>query len=68
VRRSDGSDESDDLRASPACGTLAGNDFDSPLTSQTPVCTTELSAVALSYADFQSRGVKVGQADRLPVS
>ena len=25
----------------------------------TPVCTTELSAVALSYADFQSRGVKV---------
>lgn len=28
--------------------------------SQTPVCTTELSAVALSYADFQSRGVKVG--------
>ena len=26
---------------------------------QTPVCTTELSAVALSYADFQSRGVKL---------
>ncbi|WWD22539.1 hypothetical protein CI109_107032 [Kwoniella shandongensis] len=25
----------------------------------TPVCTTELSAVALSYADFQSRGVKL---------
>lgn len=26
---------------------------------QTPVCTTELSAVALSYADFESRGVKL---------
>lgn len=26
----------------------------------TPVCTTELSAVALSHADFESRGVKVG--------
>jgi alkyl hydroperoxide reductase subunit AhpC len=25
----------------------------------TPVCTTELSAVALSSADFKSRGVKV---------
>ncbi|CAD6574364.1 MAG: hypothetical protein TREMPRED_001098 [Tremellales sp. Tagirdzhanova-0007] len=25
----------------------------------TPVCTTELSAVALSYADFESRGVKL---------
>ncbi|WVR03580.1 hypothetical protein IAU60_000572 [Kwoniella sp. DSM 27419] len=25
----------------------------------TPVCTTELSAVALSYADFSSRGVKL---------
>ncbi|ODN96285.1 hypothetical protein I350_08302 [Cryptococcus amylolentus CBS 6273] len=25
----------------------------------TPVCTTELSAVALSYADFASRGVKL---------
>ncbi|KAK6905265.1 thiol-specific antioxidant protein 3 [Kwoniella mangroviensis CBS 8886] len=25
----------------------------------TPVCTTELSAVALSYADFKSRGVKL---------
>ncbi|KAK4689410.1 glutaredoxin/glutathione-dependent peroxiredoxin, partial [Tremellales sp. Uapishka_1] len=25
----------------------------------TPVCTTELSAVSLSYADFQSRGVKL---------
>ncbi|WWC85860.1 uncharacterized protein L201_000727 [Kwoniella dendrophila CBS 6074] len=25
----------------------------------TPVCTTELSAVALSYADFQSRGVQL---------
>lgn len=28
-------------------------------TMQTPVCTTELSAVSLSYADFASRGVKV---------
>lgn len=32
---------------------------------QTPVCTTELSAVALSYADFQSRGVKVRLSSRM---